>query len=110
MRVVSADWVVPVEGEPIADGAVGIADDGSIAVVGTRSDLGDGERFDGCAIVPGLVNAHTHLEYAVYAGFGDGLPFSSWIGTHVAPQGIARPGRHARDRNRRSLGEPPLAV
>jgi len=27
------------------------------------------------AIVPGFVNAHTHLEYAVYAGFGDGLSF-----------------------------------
>ena len=34
-------------------------------------------------IVPGLVNAHAHLEYAVYAGFGDGLPFVPWIGLHV---------------------------
>ena len=30
------------------------------------------------------MNCHSHLEYAVYAGFGDGLPFSSWIGLHVA--------------------------
>ena len=30
------------------------------------------------------MNCHTHLEYAVYAGFGDGLPFASWIGLHVA--------------------------
>jgi 5-methylthioadenosine/S-adenosylhomocysteine deaminase len=35
-------------------------------------------------ILPGFVNCHSHLEYAVYAGFGDGLPFSSWIGLHVA--------------------------
>src|SRR6185436_1323305 len=48
------------------------------------AELGQGERFDGCAIVPGFVNCHTHLEYAVYAGFGDGQPFSSWIGLHVA--------------------------
>ena len=34
-------------------------------------------------IVPGFVNAHSHLEYAVYAGFGDGLPFVPWIGMHV---------------------------
>jgi cytosine/adenosine deaminase-related metal-dependent hydrolase len=74
MRVVSADWVVPVEGDPIADGAVAI-EDGTIAAVGPAADLGRGERFDGAVIVPGLVNAHTHVEYAVYAGFGDGLPF-----------------------------------
>jgi cytosine/adenosine deaminase-related metal-dependent hydrolase len=84
VRILSADWVVPVEGEPVADGAVAIEDDGRIAAVGAASELGEGERFDGCVIVPGFVNCHTHLEYAVYAGFGDGLPFPAWIGIHVA--------------------------
>jgi len=83
VRIVSADWVVPVEGAPIAGGAVAIGDDGRIAAVGTAADLGAGEQFDGCVIVPGLVNAHAHLEYAVYAGFGDGLPFVPWIGLHL---------------------------
>ena len=83
MRILSADWVVPVEGEPVAGGAVAIDDDGRIAAVGPASELGDGERFDGCVIVPGFVNCHTHLEYAVYAGFGDGLPFVPWIGLHI---------------------------
>ena len=27
-----------------------------------------GEHFDGCVITPGFVNAHSHIEYAVYAG------------------------------------------
>jgi 5-methylthioadenosine/S-adenosylhomocysteine deaminase len=88
VRTVSADWVVPVEGEPIRDGAVVIADDGTIAAVGPASEVGAGERFDGCVLVPGFVNCHSHLEYAVYAGFGDGLPFSSWIGTHVARKSL----------------------
>ena len=83
MRVVSADWVVPVEGTPIGDGAVVIDDDGRIAAVGPAAELGAGERFAGAVIVPGLVNAHTHIEYAVYAGFGDGLPFVPWIGLHI---------------------------
>ncbi len=82
-RILSADWVVPVEGEPIRDGAVAIGDDGRIAAVGLADELGSGERFGGAVILPGFVNAHTHIEYAVYAGFGDGLPFVPWIGLHV---------------------------
>jgi len=82
VTVLSADWVLPVEGAPIANGAVRI-EDGRIASVGTAAELGEGERFPEAAIVPGFVNAHTHLEYAVYAGFGDGLSFGPWITMHV---------------------------
>ena len=87
-RVVSADWVVPVEGEPIRAGAVAIGADGLIEAVGLVPELGEGEAFPGCVIVPGLVNAHTHLEYAVYAGFGDGLPFVPWIGLHISRKAL----------------------
>jgi cytosine/adenosine deaminase-related metal-dependent hydrolase len=83
VRILSADWVLPVEGEPIERGAVVIEEDGRIAAVGTAAELGEGERFPEAAIVPGFVNAHTHLEYAVYAGFGDGLSFGPWIVTHM---------------------------
>jgi 5-methylthioadenosine/S-adenosylhomocysteine deaminase len=82
VTVLSADWVLPVDGEPIEDGAVAI-EDGRIAAVGRREDLGEGERFADAAILPGLVNAHTHLEYAVYAGFGDGLAFGPWLRVHI---------------------------
>ena len=83
MRVLSADWVVPVEEPPIADGAVAVDDDGIIVAVGTSADLGRGEHYPEAAILPGFVNAHTHLEYEMYVGFGDGLPFSEWIAMHV---------------------------
>ena len=82
MTVVSADWVLPVDGEPIEDGAV-VFEDGRIVAVGRRAELGEGERFFDAAIVPGFVNAHTHLEYAVYAGFGDGLAFGPWLHLHI---------------------------
>jgi cytosine/adenosine deaminase-related metal-dependent hydrolase len=74
--------VIPVEGSPIRDGAVAI-EDGRIAAVGLASELGEGERYPDAVILPGLVNAHTHLEYAVYAGFGDGLSFAPWILIHM---------------------------
>jgi 5-methylthioadenosine/S-adenosylhomocysteine deaminase len=82
VRVLSADWVVPVEGDPIRDGAVAI-EDGRIAALGPASELGEGERFPEAVILPGFVNAHSHLEYAVYAGFGDALAFGPWLELHV---------------------------
>ena len=84
MTVLSADWLVPVEGDPIRDGAVEIDDrTGTIAAVGPREELGDSVHYDEAVILPGFVNAHTHLEYEVYTGFGDGLGFADWIGLHV---------------------------
>ena len=82
-RVLSADWVLPIEGPPIEDGAVAI-DDGRIAAVGTRDELGAGTHYDDAVLLPGFVNAHSHIEYAVYAGFGDSLiDFAEWIRLHT---------------------------
>ncbi len=79
MTSVSADWVLPVDGPPLRDARVSW-EDGRVVEVGP----GRGDRhFPGAAIVPGFVNAHSHLEYAVYAGFGDGLAFFPWLAMHV---------------------------
>ena len=84
MTVYAADWVLPVDAPPIEGGAVAVAD-GIVAAVGTVDELGPADRrFDESAIVPGFVNAHSHLEYAVYAGFGDGLDFGPWLMLHVS--------------------------
>jgi cytosine/adenosine deaminase-related metal-dependent hydrolase len=82
MRILSADWVLPVAAPAIPDGAVAVDGD-RIAAVGTREELGEGEHFADAAIIPGFVNAHAHLEYAVYAGFGDGLGFDRWLIVHM---------------------------
>jgi 5-methylthioadenosine/S-adenosylhomocysteine deaminase len=85
--VLSADWVLPVEGAPIENGAVAI-ENGRIAAVGPAAELGDGTRYSDSVIAPGFVNAHSHLEYAVYGGFGDGLgDFADWIMLHVQRKG-----------------------
>jgi 5-methylthioadenosine/S-adenosylhomocysteine deaminase len=76
---ISADWVLPVDGPPIQGGRVRF-EDGKLTEVGP----GRAERhFADAAIVPGFVNAHSHLEYSVYAGFGDGMPFGPWIELHM---------------------------
>ena len=79
MSDISADWVLPVDGPPLRNGRVAW-EDGRIVEVGP----GRSERhLEGAAILPGLVNAHSHLEYAAYAGFGDGLDFRRWLALHI---------------------------
>jgi 5-methylthioadenosine/S-adenosylhomocysteine deaminase len=81
--VLSADWVLPIEGPPIEDGAVAI-EDGRIVAVGSADELGTGTRYEDAVLLPAFVNAHSHLEYAVYAGFGDSLTdFAEWIRLHT---------------------------
>jgi aminodeoxyfutalosine deaminase len=72
VRVVSARWVVPIERPPIADGAIALADDGTILAVGRRTELRAEfpdvaeQRAEG-VLLPGLVNAHCHLELSLHA-------------------------------------------
>ena len=79
----SADWVLPIDGPPIEDGAVAFAGT-RITKVGPAREIGRGRHFAGAVIMPGLVDAHSHLEYAAYTGFGDGLDFGGWIALHLA--------------------------
>ena len=79
--ILRADWVVPMDGPPIADGCVEIEDGRIVAVRPANGD--DGERHPNAVILLGLVNAHTHLEYTAMAGFGDGMPFTPWITNHI---------------------------
>ncbi len=82
-RTLSADWVLPVEGEPIQNGAV-VIEAGRITAVGSASELGEAECFEDAVIITGFVNAHIHVEYAVYGGFGDALAdFADWITLHT---------------------------
>jgi cytosine/adenosine deaminase-related metal-dependent hydrolase len=88
VTVLAADWVLPVEGPPLAQGAVAY-EDGVITAVAPAAEVGPADRtFAGAAILPGFVNAHSHVEYAVYAGFGDGLDFGPWLDIHIARKSV----------------------
>jgi cytosine/adenosine deaminase-related metal-dependent hydrolase len=60
-RTLSARWVFPVAGPPLPDGTVTVRGDRIEAVdpAGVRTP---DERLGNVAIIPGLVNAHTHLD------------------------------------------------
>jgi cytosine/adenosine deaminase-related metal-dependent hydrolase len=61
-----AAWVVPISGRPIEGGVVSV-ERGVIAGVGAYED-GSADDLGRVAILPGLVNAHTHLELSWMRG------------------------------------------
>lgn len=82
--LITADWIVPIASDPIENGAVFLAS-------GRVADLGPAERvaarhpdaprhdFPGCTVMPGLVNAHTHLAMTCLKGLIPPQPFHEWI-------------------------------
>ena len=86
MKIISADYVLPISAEPITDGAVAI-DGSKIVSVGKREDIvldypGAGhENFGKAAILPGFVNCHSHLELTAMRGALDDVEhdFRSWL-------------------------------
>lgn len=75
-----AAWVVPISAPPIARGVVAVEGD-RIAYVGPADDAPDGsdEYLGEVILMPGLVNAHCHLELTAMRGFLEDLEFRRWI-------------------------------
>jgi 5-methylthioadenosine/S-adenosylhomocysteine deaminase len=75
-----ARWVVPISTPPIADGVVGV-EGRRIAFVGPAGEAPAAEIEDlgDVVLMPGLVNAHCHLELTAMRGFLEDLEFRRWI-------------------------------
>lgn len=86
MKIIAADHVLPISSGPIPNGAVAI-DGAKIAAVGTRDEMaarypgGEIEDFGEAAIMPGMVNCHSHLEITSMRGALDDVEhdFSAWL-------------------------------
>ncbi|HWH33335.1 MAG TPA: amidohydrolase family protein [Egibacteraceae bacterium] len=77
----SADVVCPMSGPPLAQGGV-LVDGDRVAAVGPsaslRGDAAREHRIPG-VLLPGMVNAHSHLEYADAAELARPCPFVQWV-------------------------------
>ncbi|QEG23480.1 amidohydrolase family protein [Mariniblastus fucicola] len=93
VRVICANWILPVSSPPIRNGAVAITADQIVAVgdrvsvLDTLSTTGSDlavEEHPHATIIPGLINAHTHLEFShLQAPLGHkGISLPDWI-AHV---------------------------
>jgi cytosine/adenosine deaminase-related metal-dependent hydrolase len=83
---VGARWVLPVSGAPVEGGAVLVDAGGRIAAVGPdaavpRPPQAESVELGDAALLPGLVNAHSHLELTALRGLVHDLPFLDWLRT-----------------------------
>jgi 5-methylthioadenosine/S-adenosylhomocysteine deaminase len=94
MKILTARYVVPVSSAPVENGAVAF-EKNKIVAVGNREEII--ERFPAAAtedlgeaaILPGFVNAHSHLEITAMRGFLDRFDddFTSWLLTLTKARG-----------------------
>jgi 5-methylthioadenosine/S-adenosylhomocysteine deaminase len=85
-------WTLRVEPEVIAEEGLALAvDSGRIVDVLPVADAG--RRYaprvrherPHHALLPGLVNTHTHAAMALFRGFADDLPFDTWLRERIWP-------------------------
>jgi 5-methylthioadenosine/S-adenosylhomocysteine deaminase len=74
----------------LPDGALAIRR-GTVAAVGPRARIAaayDGATVvdaTGCLVIPGLIDAHTHIPMTLFRGLADDLPLHTWLEQHVWP-------------------------
>jgi len=80
IHALKARYVFPVSSEPIPDGMVSL-DGERIAAVGRQVSADTVADLGNAAILPGLINAHAHLEFSNLAKpLGEpGMGFANWI-------------------------------
>ncbi|MFN2391666.1 MAG: amidohydrolase family protein [Pyrinomonadaceae bacterium] len=86
MKILSAEWLLPISSEPISGGAIAI-NETKIIAFGTKKELvknfpsAKHDNFGEAVILPGFVNAHSHLEITAMRGFLDDVEqdFYSWL-------------------------------
>ncbi|MDX6271958.1 MAG: aminodeoxyfutalosine deaminase [Acidobacteriota bacterium] len=86
VKLYCARWVVPVAAPSFEDGAVAVSGK-FIVATGTRAEMiaqfpeAAREEFGAAAIIPGLVNCHTHLELTAMRGYLEDVEgdFFAWL-------------------------------
>lgn len=90
--LITGDYVVTMEPqvEPIVNGAVAVSG-GVITEVGTLEALS--KKYQpgrilggkGRAVIPGLINTHTHAAMVYFRGLADDLPLKEWLEGYIWP-------------------------
>jgi 5-methylthioadenosine/S-adenosylhomocysteine deaminase len=78
-----------INGATLGDERVALrCEEGEIVELGTGVEVAPGDEVidaDALALVPGLVNAHTHAAMTLFRGYADDLPLMEWLERHIWP-------------------------
>ncbi len=89
--LIHADWVIPVESPGYLENHSIAIEDGRISAIAPRAEAQsqiDGREtvtLTGHALIPGLINAHTHSPMSLFRGLADDMPLMSWLNDHIWP-------------------------
>ena len=90
--LIHARWVIPVEPDErvLARHAVAVHKGRILDLLPSEEAIRlyrpqHSHHLDGHALVPGLVNAHTHAAMALFRGLADDLPLMTWLNDHIWP-------------------------
>jgi cytosine/adenosine deaminase-related metal-dependent hydrolase len=76
MNTITAEWIFPVTAPALHDHAIEIQNG---IIQNIRPISANEECIPGSCIIPGLINAHTHLAYTALRNLFDDLSFFPWI-------------------------------
>jgi 5-methylthioadenosine/S-adenosylhomocysteine deaminase len=90
--LIEARWVLPIEPHGVVLDDHAVAVDGGVIreilpIAQARLRYAARERIvlDEHALIPGLVNAHTHNPMTLLRGLADDLPLMTWLHDHIWP-------------------------
>jgi len=93
-QIIQADWTITVnpDFEVLRDFAV-VVEDNRIQMLIANDEITELPCYQeaeiiqlpGCALLPGLVNSHTHASMSLFRGMADDLPLMEWLTEHIWP-------------------------
>ncbi len=89
--IIHARWVIPVEPAGVLEQHCVVVHEGRIvallpsADVKTRYQAAETLHLIEHALIPGLINAHTHAAMSLLRGLADDLPLMEWLNRHIWP-------------------------